>query len=59
MWCYRGGGTYHPRIIFEYQETRGGYHAKHFFEGFKEYLQTDAYSGYNWIEPNKDITSVG
>lgn len=59
MWCYRGGRTNHLSIIYEYQETRGGYHAKQFFEGFKGYLQTDAYSGYNWIGPNKDILSVG
>lgn len=58
MWCYRGGGE-RPSIVYEYQETRGGYHAQLFLTGFKGYLQSDAYSGYNWADKNKDIISVG
>lgn len=58
MWCYRGGGE-KPSIVYEYQETRGGYHAQQFLTGFKGYLQSDAYSGYNWADKNKDIVSVG
>jgi transposase len=58
MWCYRGGGE-KPSIVYEYQETRGGYHAQKFLKDFKGYLQTDAYSGYNWIDDDKDIISVG
>ena len=42
LWVYRGGGN----VIFDYQQTRGGYHAQTFLTGFKGYLQTDAYSGY-------------
>jgi transposase len=59
MWCYRGGGDHHSNIVYEYQETRGGYHAEKFLSGFKGYLQTDAYSGYNWVDKNKDIIAVG
>jgi transposase len=58
MWCYRGGGE-KPSIVYEYQETRGGYHAQQFLSGFKGYLQSDAYSGYNWVDDSKDMTSVG
>jgi transposase len=58
MWCYRGGDE-KPSIVYEYQETRGGYHAQQFLTGFKGYLQSDAYSGYNWADTNKDIVSVG
>ena len=58
MWAYRGGGE-KPTIVFEYQETRGGYHAQKFLAGFKGYLQTDAYSGYNWTEGIKEIIPVG
>jgi transposase len=58
MWCYRGGGE-KPCIVYEYQETRGGYHAQRFLSGFKGYLQTDAYSGYNWTDSDKNIISVG
>ena len=59
MWCYRGGDLQHPSIVFEYQETRGGYHAEQFLKGFKGYLQTDAYGGYNWADKNTEIISVG
>jgi transposase len=57
MWAYRGGGG-HPSIVYEYQETRGGYHAQQFLAGFKGYLQSDAFSGYNWAHDAKDITAV-
>ena len=58
MWCYRGGRN-KVSIVYEYQETRGGYHAQKFLNGFKGYLQTDAYSGYNWALAAEEIISVG
>ena len=58
MWCYRGGGEY-LSIVYNYQETRGGYHAQQFLAGFKGFLQTDAYSGYNWVDHDEKIISVG
>ena len=57
MWVYRGGGD-KKNLVYEYQPTRGGYHPHKFLQGFKGYLQTDAYSGYNWTEKNNGITSV-
>lgn len=58
MWVYRGGGA-QPSIVYEYQETRGGYHAQQFLTGFKGYLQSDAFSGYNWANEAKEIVHVG
>jgi len=58
IWCYRGGGV-RPSIVYEYQETRGGYHAEEFLSGFKGYLQSDAYSGYNFANADDDIVRVG
>ncbi len=58
MWVYRGGGC-KPSIVYEYQETRGGYHAQQFLAGFNGYLQSDAFSGYNWAQHTKEIISVG
>lgn len=58
MWCYRGGGE-KICIVYEYQPTRGGYHAALFLNGFKGYLQSDAYSGYNFADKNVDIIKVG
>ncbi len=57
MWVYRGGGG-KPCIVYEYQETRGGYHAMQFLSGFKGYIQTDAFSGYNWADTTKNIIHV-
>lgn len=58
IWCYRGGGD-KLNIVYEYQQTRGGYHAEEFLTGFKGYLQSDAYSGYNFANKDDDITRVG
>lgn len=58
MWCYRGGGN-KPNIVYEYQPTRGGYHAEKFLAGFKGYLQSDAYAGYNFADKNSGLIKVG
>jgi hypothetical protein len=59
MWVYQGGDALPRSIVFDYQETRAGEHAKIFLDSFKGYLQTDAYSGYLWTEKDPDIVSVG
>jgi transposase len=58
MWAYRVGGD-KPCIVYEYQETRGGYNAQRFLCGFKGYLQSDAFSGYNWVNDINDMVHVG
>lgn len=59
MWVYQTGHAVNPSIVFEYQETRTGAHAKTFLDGFKGYLQTDAYSGYAWTEKEPDVIALG
>lgn len=60
MWCYRGGEKNNLCIVYDYQETRGGYHAEQFLAGFKGFLQSDAYAGYNFTDKkNSQIISVG
>lgn len=50
MWVYCSGNTgAAPIILFEYQPTRSGEHAKRFLEGFHGYLQTDGYIGYDKV----------
>lgn len=49
MWVYTSGESKAPVVLFEYQPTRSGQHAKRFLEGFKGYLQTDGYAGYNAV----------
>jgi transposase len=56
MWVYTSGRSPTPIVLYEYQPTRSGQHARRFLEGFSGYLQTDGYSGYN-VVPN--VTHCG
>jgi len=51
MWVYATGNTGQPPVIlFEYQPSRSGAHAKRFLTGFTGYLITDGYIGYSSVE---------
>lgn len=57
MWVYCSGNTgVSPIILFEYQPTRSGEHARRFLEGFHGYLQSDGYSGYEKV---RDVKRCG
>lgn len=57
MWVYCSGNTGSPPVIlFEYQPTRSGEHARRFLNGFGGFLQTDGYSGYNKVP---EVTHCG
>jgi transposase len=48
MWLYRTSGCAQNAIVlYEYQPTRSGSHPRKFLEGYRGYLHTDGYSGYN------------
>lgn len=48
LWLFRTGEDGLPPIIlYKYTETRAGFHAADFLKGFKGYLETDCYQGYN------------
>lgn len=50
MWLYRTGEDGGPPIVlYGYTETRAGQNAKEFLEGYKGYLETDGYQGYNKV----------
>lgn len=55
MWIYRGGPPGKQCVIYDYQPTRAGMHAKEFLDGFAGFLQTDGYSGYEWVNDEDDI----
>ena len=51
MWLFRTGEDGLPPIIlYLYSQTRAGTNAQTFLEGFRGYLMTDAYSGYNKVQ---------
>ncbi|MDR3338124.1 MAG: IS66 family transposase [Treponema sp.] len=47
MWLTKGGPPDKPVVIFEYRPTRAAKHLPEFLEGFRGYLQTDGYEGYD------------
>ena len=57
MWLYRTGKyAERPIVLYEYQPGRGGGNPAEFLKGFRGYLQTDGYSGYNALP---DVIHVG
>ncbi len=57
MWLYRTGNDGEsPVVLYDYQPSRGGYHASEYLEGFHGYLHTDGYQGYGKV---KDLTRCG
>ena len=51
MWVFRSGEFDREQIVlFHYSETRAGQTAKEYLEGFKGYLMTDGYGGYNKLK---------
>ena len=57
MWLYGSGNDGLPPIrLYDYQPSRGGYHAEEFLKGFSGYLTCDGFSGYNKL---KDVIRCG
>lgn len=57
IWLYTSGTFKKNRIVlYEYQPSRGGYHAANFLKGYHGYVHTDGFSGYNRLV---DITRCG
>lgn len=51
MWLYGSGNDgLAPIRLYDYQPSRGGYHAEEFQKGFSGYLTCDGFSGYNKLK---------
>lgn len=59
MWVFRGGSEAQPTLMYQYHPTRAGDVAVRFLRGFKGYVQTDGYSGYNFLDDHLDYIHVG
>ena len=59
MWIFRGGDPEKPILLFEYHPTRSGSVASDFLKGYKGYVQTDGYSGYDFLDNKEGIIHVG
>ena len=57
MWPYRTGNDEKaPIVLYDYQSSRNGGHAATYLKGFRGYVHSDGFSGYNKL---KDITRCG
>ncbi len=59
MWVYAAGPPDKRTIVFDYQPSRSGQHAKDFLEGFKGHVQCDGYSGYHWLANSTNMSRGG
>lgn len=50
MWVFRGGDPGNPVVLFKYSETRSGDVPKEVLLGYRGYVQTDGFSGYDGLE---------
>jgi transposase len=59
IWPYVGD-AHHPVIVYDYTPTRARAGPSKFLEGYKGYLQADAYSVYDaFFKPQRGMTEVG
>jgi len=59
MWIFRRGDPEKPVLIYQYHATRGGDVAKEFLRDFEGCVQTDGYSGYNFLDYDEKIRHIG
>jgi len=59
MWIFRGGYPDRPRLIFQYHPNRSGHVPLAFLDGYKGYVQTDGYNGYEALGRKPGVILVG
>jgi transposase len=59
MWLFRGEDLEKPVLIYEYNSSRGGDVARKFLRDFKGFVQTDGYSGYDFLDLLEGIVHLG
>jgi transposase len=59
MWVFRGGDPDKPLLSYQYHPTRSGKEIMEYLKGYKGYVQTDGYGGYDFLDTIADINHVG
>ena len=59
MWVFRGGPLDSPAVLYQYRPTRSGQAALGLLDGYRGYVQSDAYNGYNYLSENFEIKRLG
>jgi len=50
MWIFRGGARGKPALVYQYHASRAGDVAASYLGGYKGYVQTDGYAGYDFLD---------
>ena len=59
LWVQRGGPPDRPLVLYDYDPSRSQRVPERLLEGFRGYLQTDGYEGYNAVAAKAGIAHVG
>ena len=59
MWVFMGGAAGRPAVLYQYHPSRAGEVAREFLAGYRGYVQTDGYTGYNELRGEAGIVQVG
>lgn len=59
MWIFRRGNPGKQVLVYQYHETRSGSVAKEFLRDFTGYVQSDGYSGYDFLDHETEIRHIG
>jgi transposase len=59
MWVFRGGPPDRPAIEYQYHPTRAGRVAAEYLAGYQGYVQTDGFSGYDFLDTQAGVVHVG
>ena len=59
MWIYRGGDPDRPALVYQYHQSRSGEVVSQYLKGYKGYVQSDGFSGYDFMDHHPDIIHVG
>ncbi len=59
MWVFRGGDPEKPTIIYHYSPSRAGEVAKVLLGDYQGVVQTDGYSGYDFLDSKDGVVHVG
>ena len=59
LWVRRGGPPRQPVLLYDYDPGRSGQVPVRLLPGFKGYLQTDGYEGYNAVVTSNQLTHAG
>lgn len=59
MWLFRGGPPGKESVIYYYSERRSGVVALDFLGDYQGYVQTDGYSGYDFLDHRQGIIHIG